>query len=131
MADVWRAKSDATLQVWDTREPDEWSGETLKSGAFRKGRVPWAEFLSWKDFRNKVNDAPTEFKPAADIAKVIKKAGIEKDKAQIFYCQSGVRTTTHIFALYLLGWDMDQLFNYDGWWIEWSYYEANPVDTGA
>ena len=53
---VWRAKTDDTIQLWDTREPDEWSGETLKKGAFRKGRVPWAEFLSWKEFRKKVND---------------------------------------------------------------------------
>lgn len=131
MADVWRAKSDETLQVWDTREPDEWSGDTLKKGAYRKGRVPWAEFLSWKDFRVKVNDAPTEFKTAAEVQTVIKKNKISMDKAQIFYCQSGVRTTTHIFMLYLMGWDMDQLLNYDGSWIEWSYYEANPVESGS
>jgi thiosulfate/3-mercaptopyruvate sulfurtransferase len=131
MADVWRAKTDSTLQVWDTREPDEWSGDTLKKGAYRKGRVPWAKFLSWKDFRVKVNDAPTGFKAAADVEKVIKQHNIDKNKGQIFYCQSGVRTTTHIFALYLMGWDIDRLFNYDGSWIEWSYYEANPVEEGA
>jgi thiosulfate/3-mercaptopyruvate sulfurtransferase len=131
MDDVWRAKTDDTIQLWDTREPDEWSGEKLKKGAFRKGRVPWATFLSWKDFRKKVNDAPTEFKTAAEIEKVIAEHGIDKNKQQVFYCQSGVRTTTHIFALYLMGWDMDQLHNYDGSWIEWSFHEKNPVETGA
>ena len=132
MDDIWRAKTDPTVQVWDTREPDEWSGETLKKGAFRKGRIPWATFLSWKDFRLKVNDAtPTEFKSADEIMKVIAEHNIDKNKHQVFYCQSGVRTTTHIFALYLLGWDMDLVHNYDGSWIEWSYYKENPVESGV
>jgi thiosulfate/3-mercaptopyruvate sulfurtransferase len=132
MDDVWRAKSDDTIQLWDTREPDEWSGEKLKKGAFRKGRIPWATFLSWKDFRKKVNDAtPTEFRSAEEVAKVIADKGIEKGKDQIFYCQSGVRTTTHIFALYLMGWDMDRLHNYDGSWIEWSFHEKNPVESDS
>jgi thiosulfate/3-mercaptopyruvate sulfurtransferase len=132
MADVWRAKDNDTMVVWDTREPDEWTGETLKKGATRKGRVPWAKFLSWKDFRLKVNDkTPTEFKTAAEIQKVIDKNGIDKNMTHIFYCQSAVRTTTHIFSLYLMGWDLDHLLNYDGSWIEWSYYEQNPVETGA
>jgi len=132
MDDVWRAKTDNTIQLWDTREPDEWSGETMKKGAFRKGRVPWSTFLSWKEFRVKVNDkTPTEFRTAAEVKSVIKKFGIDENKNQVFYCQSGVRTTTHIFALYLMGWDMDQLHNYDGSWIEWSFHENNPVEVGS
>lgn len=131
MDDVWRAKTDRTVQVWDTREPDEWSGETLKKGAFRKGRVPWAQFSSWKDFRKKVNDkTPTEFRTADEIRAVLDKLGYDRNKEQVFYCQSAVRTTTHIFALYLLGWDMELVHNYDGSWIQWSYYEENPLTTG-
>jgi thiosulfate/3-mercaptopyruvate sulfurtransferase len=132
MDDVWRAKTDRTVQLWDTREPAEWSGEKLEWGAFRKGRVPWSTFLSWKEFRKKVNDeAPTEFKTAAGIQKVIDEFGIDENKDQIFYCHAGVRTTTHIFALYLMGWDIDRLQNYDGSWIEWSFHEKNPTETGA
>lgn len=132
MDDVWRAKDNPDIQLWDTREPDEWTGEKLKRGAFRKGRIPWAEFLSWKDFRKKVNDkTPTEFRAAADVKKVMKKHGIDMNKDQVFYCQSGVRTTTHIFALYLMGMDMDRLHNYDGSWIEWSYHEKNPLEVGG
>jgi thiosulfate/3-mercaptopyruvate sulfurtransferase len=128
MDDIWRAKTDDHIQVWDTREPDEWSGAKLKKGAFRKGRIPWSTFLSWKDFRKKVNDkTPTEFRTAEEIAKVIKDNGIDMNKEQVFYCQSGVRTTTHIFSLYLMGWDMAKLHNYDGSWIEWSFHEKNPL----
>jgi thiosulfate/3-mercaptopyruvate sulfurtransferase len=128
MDDVWRARTDATMQIWDAREPDEWSGNRVKRGAYRKGRVPWAKFMSWKDFRLKVNDdALTEFKPASEIAKVIERHGIDKNKTQLFYCQSGIRTTTHVLVLYLMGWDIEKLLNYDGSWIEWSYYEENPA----
>jgi thiosulfate/3-mercaptopyruvate sulfurtransferase len=128
MDKIKQAEKDDSIQLWDTREPDEWSGAKLKKGASRQGRVPWAKFLSWKEFRNKVNDkTPTEFKNAEEIAKVIEANGIDKNKDQVFYCQSGVRTTTHIFSLYLLGWDMAKLHNYDGSWIEWSYHEDNPL----
>ncbi|MCH8333897.1 sulfurtransferase [Candidatus Sumerlaeota bacterium] len=69
MEDVWRAKSDRTIQLWDTREPDEWSGERLLRGATRRGRVPWAKFLHWLEFRKSVNaKTPTEFKTAAEKA---------------------------------------------------------------
>jgi thiosulfate/3-mercaptopyruvate sulfurtransferase len=128
MNKIAEAKECETTQLWDTREPDEWSGEKLKKGAFRKGRIPWATFLSWKEFRTKVNDkTPTEFRTAEEIQAVIDKFGIDKEKDQVFYCQSGVRTTTHIFSLYLMGWDMAKLHNYDGSWIEWSYNKDNPV----
>ncbi len=133
MGDVWRAKTDSGFQLWDTREPDEWNGTKQKKGAYTKGRIPWAKFLSWKDFRKKIDGKPTAFKTAAEIQKVLDKNGMSPKKDQIFYCQSGVRTTTHLFSLYLMGWDLSRLHNYDGSWIEWSYYakgagsDLNPV----
>ncbi len=130
MTDVWRAKEDPDVQVWDTREPDEWSGETKKGKAKRAGRIPWSTFQSWKEFRTKVSDQPTAFKPAAEIQKVVEKFKMDPNKEQIFYCQSGVRTTTAIFTLYMLGWDAEKLRNYDGSWLEWSYFEENPIVVG-
>jgi thiosulfate/3-mercaptopyruvate sulfurtransferase len=130
MSDVWRAKSNDEIQLWDTREPDEWTGEKLKKGASRRGRIGWAKFLSWKDFRKKVGGDPTEFRNSAEIQRVIDDNGMRPNADQLFHCQSGVRTTTHIFALYLMGWDLARLHNYDGSWIEWSYHEKNPVVTG-
>lgn len=129
MADVTKAKDNANVQVWDNREPSEWSGAELKKGAFRKGRIPWAKFFSWKDLKKPVvaGEKPTEFKTAAEVEQVLQQKGLDRSKEQIFYCQSGVRTTTFIFALYALGWDINNLRNYDGSWIEWSYYEKNPV----
>jgi thiosulfate/3-mercaptopyruvate sulfurtransferase len=129
MDEVWASKTDEEMQLWDTREEDEWTGKSMKKGAFRKGRIEWATFQNWKQFKQPVEDGgnPTAFKDAAEIQKVIDKYGMDKNKTQIFYCQSGVRTTTNMFALYLMGWDPNHLANYDGSWIEWSYFEKNPV----
>jgi thiosulfate/3-mercaptopyruvate sulfurtransferase len=129
MDEVWQAKTNPEMQVWDTREKNEWTGKKLKKGAFRKGRVPWAKFLNWKEFKMPVaeGEKPTAFKTADEIQKVIEKFGMDKNKYQIFYCQSAVRTTTEIFALYLMGWDISKLHNYDGSWIQWSYFKENPV----
>jgi thiosulfate/3-mercaptopyruvate sulfurtransferase len=129
MEDVYRAEKDANIQLWDTREPSEWSGAELKKGAFRKGRIPWAKFFNWKEFKKPVaqGEAFTEFKPAAEAQQVLATFGVDRNKDQIFYCQSGVRTTTHIFVMYMLGYDMAKLRNYDGSWIEWSYHEKNPI----
>lgn len=133
MDDVWRAKTDPDIQLWDNREKKEWTGEQLKKGAFRKGRIPWAHFLNWKEFKMPVaeGEAPTAFKDAAEVRKVVEKHGMDPNKIQIFYCQSGVRTTTEMFALYLLGWNPNHLRNYDGSWIEWSYFDKNPIVADA
>ena len=129
MADVTKAKDNPEIQLWDNREKSEWTGAELKKGAFRKGRIPWAKFLNWKEFKQPVapGEAYTEFKTAAEVEGVIKKFGIDQNKTQIFYCQSAVRTTTPIFVLYMLGWDLNKLRNYDGSWIEWSYFKDNPL----
>jgi thiosulfate/3-mercaptopyruvate sulfurtransferase len=124
---------DGSAQLWDTREEDEWLGSKLKRGAFSKGRIPWAAYQNWGEFKKKVSkDAkyPTEFKSASEVAAVVRGYGMDMNKEQIFYCQSGVRTTTAIFSLYLLGWPVDKLKNYDGSWIEWSYHEDNPSIAG-
>lgn len=129
MADVKASKDNANVQLWDTREKAEWTGAELKKGAFRKGRIPWAKFFNWKEFKKPIAEGEkfTEFKPAADVKAVLAKFGVDQNKEQIFYCQSAVRTTTHIFAMYMLGWDIEKLRNYDGSWIEWSYHKDNPV----
>ncbi len=130
MADVWRAQTSKDVQVWDNREPAEWSGVEKKGNARRAGRIPWAVFQSWKEYRLEVDGNPAGFKPAVEIQQVIDKFQMDRGKEQIFYCHSGVRSTTPVFVLYLMGWDVDRLHNYDGSWLEWSYHEQNPIATG-
>jgi len=131
MDEVRRAKTATDIQLWDTREPREWSGDVRLGASKRAGRIPWASFQSWKVFRDDVNGHPTAFRQAAEISEAIERFGMRSDADQVFYCQSGVRTTTAIFALYLMGWDPARLRNYDGSWLQWSYYDANPVARGG
>ncbi len=132
MSDVWACKSDRECQLWDVREKGEWAGNKLMWGAHRKGRIPWAKFLNWKEFKRKSvgSEKPAEFKNAAEVQEVIEKSGIDKEKHHVFYCQIGVRSTVNMFVLYLMGWDTPRLHNYDGSWAEWSYYDNNPVIIG-
>ena len=123
---VRSAESSAGLRLWDTREPEEWSGAKRKWGAKRAGRIPWSTFLSWKAFRHSGSEGST-FRCADAISSAIACHGLDPAQRHIFYCQSGVRTTTAIFALYLMGWDPAHLLNYCGSWIEWSRDPANPI----
>lgn len=133
MTTIWRGKTSDDYQIWDTRGTDEWSGEKLKKGAYTEGRIPWAKHCDWPAFKKPVEEGgkPTAFKTAAEMKPELEKYGFDQSKQQIFYCQSGVRTTTEMFVLYLMGWDPAQLHNYDGSWIEWSYYHQNLPDSGA
>jgi thiosulfate/3-mercaptopyruvate sulfurtransferase len=41
-----------------------------------------------------------------------------------------VRSTQAIFALYLAGWQLEKLHNYDSSWIGWSKNKELPLVTG-
>jgi len=41
-----------------------------------------------------------------------------------------VRSTQALFALYLAGWPLEKLHNYDSSWIGWSKDKNLPVVTG-
>jgi thiosulfate/3-mercaptopyruvate sulfurtransferase len=133
IGDIWRAKTSPDMHVWDTRGDDEWTGAKTKGNSTCGGRIPWAKQLNWPHFKKKPTpDAgqPTEFKTAAEIKKVADEFGLKEGHHHIFYCQSGVRTTTEIFALYLMGYDPGTLHNYDGSWLEWSYHYCDQEDNG-
>lgn len=126
-ADMKRVKSaqdSGTYQVWDVRSPEEWNGEILMRGASRKGRIPWSQRIDWQDFKDPETG---EFLDAKRMQAVVDRAGFDPQKKQIFYCQAAVRSSQPVFALYLLGWSEENIMNYDGSWIEWSYYGENPV----
>jgi thiosulfate/3-mercaptopyruvate sulfurtransferase len=129
MDDVRRAQAQKRVRVWDAREPAEWSGAEKKGSARRAGRVPWAGFQNWSEYRVEIDGKPTGFKSAAEVRQVIDRFKMDRRDDHIFYCQSGVRSTTAIFALWLMGWDPDHLYNYEGSWLEWSHHDGNPVLT--
>lgn len=106
------------IQVWDARDYEEFTGAVTKSGAVRPGRLPSATFDTWTNYKTPGSKAA--WKSYDEVAARLKELGYDKSKTQIFYCQSGVRSTTGIFTLYLAGWPLENLRNYDSSWIGWS-----------
>lgn len=126
--DVVAAQSSSKTQIWDNRDLKEFSGEELKKGAYRAGRIPGAIHSNWTVFKKKENQA--EWLTSDELRSVLNKLGYDRSKDQYFYCQSGVRSTQAIFSLYLAGWPLEKVHNYDSSWIGWSKDKNLPILTG-
>lgn len=127
LEDIVMAMSDTNYVLLDTREPEEYQGlpyiskgvcYPYKEGAFTYGRIPGSVHLNWSDAVDLNGDH--RFKALKDLRYNFKRAGITADKKIIAYCQSGVRSAHTAYVLTeILG--FENVKNYDGSWIEWSY----------
>lgn len=125
LEDVLAAQNDPSVVILDTRAFTEFTGEELKRGATRPGRIPGSVFLEYKD----AIAEDMSFKSLDELATQFVSLGITKDKTIIAYCQSGVRSAHTTFVLtQLLGYP--NVKNYDGSWIEYSFNEELPAELG-
>jgi thiosulfate/3-mercaptopyruvate sulfurtransferase len=122
------ALHDHPAQLWDNRSLKEFTGEEQKRGAYRAGRIPGSRHSEWVLFKKKENRA--EWVTADEMKPLLQKLGYDRKKDQYFYCQSGVRSTQSLFALYLAGWPLEKLHNYDSSWIGWSKDDRLPMEAG-
>lgn len=127
--DIITAQRSGKGQIWDNRDYKEFNGEELKKGAYRAGRIPASNHSDWALFKKKEN--PAEWLTAAELHALLEKLGYDRSSEQYFYCQSGVRSTQALFALYLDGWPLEKLHNYDSSWIGWSKDKNLPIVTGV
>jgi thiosulfate/3-mercaptopyruvate sulfurtransferase len=127
-SDIAALHDHPTAQLWDNRSLKEFTGEEQKKGAYRAGRIPGSRHNEWVLFKKKENRA--EWVTADELKPLLQKFGYDRKKDQYFYCQSGVRTTQALFALYLSGWPLEKLHNYDSSWIGWSKDDRLAIEAG-
>lgn len=121
-----RAKLSGTKSVilWDTRTVRQHTGEMLEKGADRAGHIPYTDMnIDWRHFLNNDNT----LKHCEEIEELLRTKNITPDRQIILYCHRGNRSTYVFFALYVLGYPVANLKNYDGSWVEWSGHKELPV----
>jgi thiosulfate/3-mercaptopyruvate sulfurtransferase len=119
-ADVLAIVKDKSAQIIDARSNGEFCGTA--GSAKKKGAIPGAVNLEWSAF---VDAKTQKLKPQAEIAKVLKDAGIDPTMPAVTYCQSGGRASVSAFVLELMG--GNQVRNYYRSWAEWGNADDTPV----
>jgi len=131
--DVIAALADEKSIIVDTRETSEHIGQcfmdkgkiwTHKDGAFSRGCIPQSVHLPWSDLSDL--DKDHRIKCEKDLRHDLAQRGITAEKKIIVYCQSGSRSSHTAFVLREIL-KFPDVQNYDGSWIEWSYFAS--VDT--
>lgn len=114
--------------ILDTRTYDEFSGKHQKKGAFKSGRLPNSIHIDWAEAVNYYGDM--RIKPLQKLEIIYKNLSTKKDDPIIVYCHSGVRSAHTTFILtQLLGYK--NVKNYDGSWVEWSYFNDLPFESDS
>jgi thiosulfate/3-mercaptopyruvate sulfurtransferase len=107
--------------IADARSANEYCGKAKK--AKKNGAIPGAKHLEWSDLIDKKTQ---RFKSPAELARLMKRAGIDLKKSTVTYCQSGGRASVLAFALELMG--AKDVRNYYRSWAEWGNAEDTPVE---
>jgi len=129
MTDVSKAISSNNEVVFlDTRTSEEYSGKRQKKGAKRSGRIPKSINIDWMITIDVTKSQ--KFKSRKALEKIYAPLGQSKNKSIVAYCHSGVRSAHTTFVLTeLLGYT--NVKNYDGSWLEWSYYKNLPSEKDS
>ena len=125
--EVKNAISNPDVILLDTRELEEYTGDFMKKGAYRSGRIPSSSWCNWSETVDYKNS--TQFKGLEKLKNIYASKGISPDKEIIVYCQSGVRSAHTTFVLTQLL-NYPNVKNYDGSWIEWSYFKELSIEKG-
>lgn len=123
LAKITQLKSllrDEAVTIVDTRSSEEYDGSA--GPAARKGRIPGAVHLEWKELL----DQQGRFKSKAELVALFEQRGIVADRTAVTYCQSGGRASLDAFALELAGYRNVQ--NYYCSWQEWSADTDAPIE---
>tara|TARA_R110001592_G_scaffold7032_3_gene39488 strand:- start:24892 stop:25719 length:828 start_codon:yes stop_codon:yes gene_type:complete len=120
--DIIDALKSNSLQVWDARSPQEYTGE--KINAAKGGHIPGALNYEWTNAMDPSRNL--RLKPLEQILSELKAAGISADKDTVTHCQSHHRSG----LTYLLGklLNFKSIKAYPGSWGEWGNLPNTPIE---
>ncbi|MBQ0732922.1 sulfurtransferase [Aquimarina celericrescens] len=122
------ANSNGSEIILDTRNIDEFSGKRQKDGAAKGGRIPKSLLIDWAEAID--YEGTQKFRSYDELEKIYSRMGASKTDLIISYCHSGVRSAHTTFVLTeLLGYK--NVKNYDGSWVEWSYFNGLPFEQDS
>ena len=134
--DVKEALDDPSVKLLDDRDREEWEGASSSpygvDFAPRKGRIPGAKWIEWREFMEVIGEYPA-FKSPETIQALCAEQDLYPDDDIIIYCFKGSRASNTYVALKLAG--FKKLRIYFASWNEWSrdpdlpIEEAFPSDT--
>lgn len=129
--DVMKAIKYKNAVLLDVRDMEEWNGVSSSPYGVdftpRKGRLPNAVHILWKDFMEKREDGLMYLKEPQDVLKLCATKGITPDQNIIVYCFKGARASNVYIALKEAG--FNNVTNYFASWNEWSRNSDLPIDS--
>jgi thiosulfate/3-mercaptopyruvate sulfurtransferase len=115
--ETWR--SHPGVKVLDCRSAAEFNGEYIKDGAFLAGHVNGATNICYS---HTIDSPENRMKiKSPELLRKVYAPHFNRKDTILVYCQSGVRSAHTLMVLKeILGYE--HVYNYDGSWIEWSYF---------
>ncbi len=114
--EVLSSLDDPGITIIDARTPEEYAA----------GHIPGAVNINYP--LNAVAGTPRFWKPVDELQAMYDAAGVSRDKRNIPYCSSGVRSAVTFLTLRHIGYEDVGLFT--GSWNEWEQHPDTPKTTG-
>ncbi len=114
--------------IIDSRSYEEYSGNQIKKGASKGGRIPKSIHIDWAEAVDL--NGSKKFRSIEELQKIYKDLEMNAKDTVIVYCHTGYRSSLTTFVLReLMG--FENVWNYDGSWVEWSYFDELPYEKDS
>ncbi len=123
MAQLLDAINDNSIQIWDARSEQEFTGE--KANSLRGGHLPGAK--SYEFNRALDSEQFLKLRDLEVIRQELAELGINGEKTLVSHCQTHRRSGLTYVIAKALGWKMRA---YAGSWAEWGNDANTPIETG-